>query len=331
MRITVFGAGAVGGHLAARLAASGAAVSAVARGVQLEAIAARGITLLIDDDRIVGRLPVTDRPETLGSQDAVIVTLKASGLAGIAPALEPLLGPETTVVFAMNGIPWWYLHGVADGERRPDLSRLDPGGELARVLGLERVLGCVINSANEIVEPGVVRNAPLARNRFILGEPDGRISARARRIAALLERAGLEAPIVPRIREAIWTKLVQNMATSPICALTGEAIGVVGRHPELLAVGKALLNEGLAVAAAAGFPIDMDPDAAFRPRLRSTHKSSMLQDLERGRPPEIDAILTAPQAFARAARVATPHLDAVTALVIEKARKTGLYPASQSE
>jgi len=289
MRVVVFGAGAVGGHLAARLAAHGPAagieVAAVARGAQLEAMTQRGITLWT------------------------------------------LIGPETTVIFAMNGIPWWYLYRLKDGGvPRPDLSHLDPGGVLERAVGLERVVGCMINSANAIAEPGVIRNSPGTKNRFTLGEPDGTISRRLQTISQAFERAGIPTPLTATIRVDIWDKLVRNLSTSPICALTGEPIGVLGRHPELFALAKGLMREGLAVCAAHGIHIDLDPERAYDARPSSPHKSSMLQDFERDRPPEIDGLLTAVQAFARAAGIATPHLDAITALVIERARRMGLDP-----
>ena len=331
MRVVVFGAGAVGGHLAARLAAHGPAagieVAAIARGAQLEAMNQRGITLWIGEERTSAPIHATDRPETLGHQDVVLVTMNSSVLPGVAQQLRPLIGPETTVIFAMNGIPWWYLYRLKDGGvPRPDLSHLDPGGVLERAVGLERVVGCMVNSANAIAEPGVIRNSPGTKNRFTLGEPDGTISRRLQTISQAFERAGIPTPLTATIRVEIWDKLVRNLSTSPICALTGEPIGVLGRHPELFALAKGLMREGLAVCAAHGIHIDLDPERAYGARPSSTHKSSMLQDFERDRPPEIDGLLTAVQAFARAAGIATPHLDTITALVIEKARRMGLYP-----
>jgi ketopantoate reductase len=247
----------------------------------------------------------------------------------IAPMLAPLIGPETSVIFAMNGIPWWYLYRCPENRLpRPDLSLLDPEGALARTVGLEQVIGCMINSANAVVEPGVIRNSPGTLNRFTLGEPDGTVSRRIEAISAAFERAGVATPISTDIRAEIWEKLLRNLSTSPICAITGEPIGVIGRHPELFDLSKALMTEGLATARAHDIDPGVNIERAFATRSNSTHKSSMLQDFEHGRPPEIDGLLTAVQAFARVARVPTPHIDAVTALVIEKARKAGLYPAA---
>ncbi|HEY1798719.1 MAG TPA: 2-dehydropantoate 2-reductase [Stellaceae bacterium] len=334
MRIVVFGAGAVGGHLAARLAAEGPGagieVAAVARGVQLAAIRERGLTLHIGDQRFTGRLRATDRPRELGHQDVVIVTLKSSVLSDSAEAIGSLVGPETTVIFAMNGIPWWYLYRAeAAGTARPDLAFLDPNERLARAIGLERVVGCMINSANEVIEPGVIRNSPGTKNKFTLGEPDGTISPRLSAISAALGRAGIPAPISASIRTDIWDKLVRNLATSPVCAMTGEPIGVIGRHPELLDLSRNLMREGLTVAGAHGIDLDVDFQRAYGDRPISPHKSSMLQDFERDRPPEIDGLLKSVQAFARAASLPVPHVDAVTALVVEKARRMGLYPKAE--
>ena len=331
MKIAVFGAGAVGGHVAARLgagaAAAGIEVAAVARGAQLAAIAARGLTLWIGEERHVARIRATDRPETLGVQDVVFVALKSSVLPAAAPALAPLIGPDTGVVFAMNGIPWWYLYRCPPAAApRPDLSFLDPGGVLARTVGLERVIGCMINSANAVVEPGVIRNASFTHNRFTLGEPDGSLSRRIAAISAAFGRAGVAAPLTADIRAEIWEKLLRNLSTSPICALTGEPIGVLSRSGELFALAKALMREGLATAHAHGIDPGITVERAYAEPPTTTHKSSMLQDFERGRPPEIDGLLRSVQEFARVAGVATPHLDTVTALVIEKARQAGLYP-----
>ena len=330
MKITVFGAGAVGGHVAVRLAAGAAAagidVAAVARGTQLAAIKERGLTLHIGDAVHAAPVRATDRPEELGPQDVVFVALKASVLPATASLLAPLIGPDTSVVFAMNGIPWWYLYRCPDnGLPRPDLSRLDPDGVLARTVGLERVIGCMINSANEVIAPAVIRNSPGTLNKFTLGEPDGTRSSRVERIAAAFERAGVPTPISTNIRSEIWEKLLRNMSTSPICALTGEPIGILSRVPELFELAKALMAEGLATAWAHGIDPGITVERAYAKAPTTTHKSSMLQDFERDRPPEIDGLLTAVQQFARVAEVPTPHLDTAAAFVIEKARKSGLY------
>jgi 2-dehydropantoate 2-reductase len=279
MKTTIFGAGAVGGHLAARLGAAGAEVSAVCRGAQLTAIQERGITLHIHDERYHARIRATDRPETLGPQDLVIVTAKSSTLPEMASSIATLCGPDTAVVFAMNGIPWWYLYRAETTAPPPDLSRLDPAGTLAREIGHERVIGCMINSANEVIEPGVIKNSPMTKNKFTLGEPDGTLSSRITAISAWLEAHDVHAPITETIRLEIWDKLLRNLATSPICALTGEPIGVVGRHPELFATSRALMREGLAVAKAHGIDVADNFVGSYGTRPTSPHKSSMLSDV----------------------------------------------------
>jgi 2-dehydropantoate 2-reductase len=324
MKICIYGAGAVGGHLAVRLARAGNEVSVVARGAQLEALKARGATLIIGGERLVGPVRASDDPAALGKQDVVITTVKAPGLAAIADKLPALLGPETPVVFAINGIPWWYFHGAPMRPNRPDLGFLDPGGALARHVGLERAIGCVIYSANAVVEPGVVQSNT-ADNAFMLGEPDGKTTPRITRIAEAIKAAGLEAPIPKDFRREIWTKLLSNAAQAPVCCLLERDLSVVG-VPEVLAVAKNLMREAMAAARTDGIVFEDDVDKRFGfVKSGTTHKPSMLQDLELRRAMEIDAILVAVQAFAHAAGVPTPHLDTATGLLIEKARKLGCY------
>ena len=221
MRICVFGAGAVGGHFAAQLAASGHEVSVIARGAHLEAIRRNGLTLLKGAQRIVGRVRAAEEPREIGPVDYVLVTLKATGLAVLADRVGPLLGKDTAVVFAQNGIPWWYAQGLSAARpRTPDLGLLDPGGKLARAIAPERVIGSVIYSANEVVAPGVVQNNAPQRNVLVLGEPDDRPSARVQRLAAALEKSSIDAPVETDIRRSIWAKLVINLASSSIGVAT---------------------------------------------------------------------------------------------------------------
>ena len=322
MRICVFGTGAVGGHLAAQLAAAGHDVSALARGAQLEAMRRDGIVLLKGERRIVGKVRAAADPRELGAVDFVLVTLKATGLAALAAGVGPLLGPDPAVVFVQNGIPWWYAQGLApERPRPPDLSALDPGGALAGAIAPERILGAVVYSANEVVAPGVVRNNAPQRNVLVLGEPDGRASARVRRLAAALEGAEIHAPAEPDIRRSIWAKLLLNVGSSSIGVLTGETVKHSMADPALAALRARITEEARAIAHAHG----VEPEGAPLPPPHTSggpeHKTSMLQDYERGRPMEIDAILHAPLWFARAARVPAPSLEAVVALVAHQAKK----------
>lgn len=322
MRICVFGAGAVGGHFAAQLAAAGHEVSAIARGAHLAAMRERGIVLIKADRRIAGKVRATDRPAEIGAVDVVLATLKATALGALAAGIAPLLGPETLVVFAQNGIPWWYAQGLAkDRPQPPDLSALDPGGALAAAVPAESVVGGVIYSANEVLEPGVVRNDAPQRNMLILGEPDGRGPARLQALSAALEAAEVRAPIDADIRRSVWAKLVINLGSSSLGLITGETVRDTFADPALAELRKRITQEGRAIAAAHG----VSTEGALLPPAHvpggPAHKTSMLQDYERGRPMEIDAILQAPLWFARSAGVPTPTLDAVVALAAHKANK----------
>lgn len=320
MRICVFGAGAVGGHFAAQLAAAGHDVSVIARGAHLQAIRARGMTLLKGERRIVGKVRAAERAEGLGAMDAVLVTLKATALPAFAEAAPALLGPDTLVVFAQNGIPWWYAQGLAaQRPAPPDLSVLDPGGALARAVPARAVVGGVIYSANEVVEPGVVRNDAPQRNMLILGGPDGRVPERLKALAAAMEQAEIRAPIETDIRRSVWAKLLVNLGSSSLCVVTGETIRDTMADPALARLRKRMTEEGRAVAAAHGIDPEGGPQPPPHVAGGPAHKASMLQDYERGRPMEIDAILRAPLWFASAANVPVPALEAVIALAVHKA------------
>ena len=326
MKICVFGAGAIGGHLAARLAHAGEAVSVIARGAHLRAMQQHGLRFIGKDMDFTAKLKATDTPAEAGPQDAVIVAVKAPALPEVAERIAPLLGPETSVVFAMNGIPFWYFYGQAGPHRDRRLDRLDPGSKLWRLIGPERAIGCVVYSGNEVVEPGTVRNTSGGRNRYILGEPDGSISERAKALSVALVRAGIEAPVTPDIRSEIWAKLAGNVGFSPVSALTLATLDKIGSAPDVLQVCRQLMTETIAVAKALGVSIATDLDRALDPKLpRPAHKTSMLQDLLLGRPMEIDALLGSVQDFGRLGGVPTPELDAMVALLTLRARVAGTY------
>ena len=323
MRICVYGAGAVGGNLAARLARAGVPVCVVARGAHLQAIRSAGLRLQAGEEEIVAKIAASDDPRDLGPQDAVFVTVKAHALASIAAQLPALLGTDTPVVFALNGIPWWY-HAELPPEGKDVRAPLDPGGSLARSIGPRRTIGCTVYSSNEMLSPGVIRNFSAATNRFVLGEPDGELSDRCTAIGKLLSDAGIAAPVTARIREEIWKKLLLNVANFALCCLSGRNLREVAANEELRALGLALMRETLAVAAAHGVVMPDDPERLFS-REMPPHKPSMLQDLERGRMLEIDAIYTAVGDFARAAGVATPLMDMLATLLRHRAATAGLY------
>jgi 2-dehydropantoate 2-reductase len=322
MRICVFGAGAVGSHFAVRLALAGHDVSCVIRGPHLEAIKANGLTLRVGDAAFKAKVKASDDPSTLGPQDVVISTLKATGVASLATGLQPLLREDTSVVFAQNGIPWWYDIGISPNHPPvPDLSFLDPGGRLRAAVPKQRIIGGVIFSSNEIVAPGVAANLSPERNRLLIGECDDRASERIARLRAALNEAAIESPDVPQIRETIWSKLLTNMSMSVLCSLTGQTARGVRDDPSLTEVIPRLLDEANSIAQTC-FP---EVKRVTRTGPAPDHKPSILQDYELGRAMEIDVLVRAPAAFARAAGLATPMLDLMAALAIRQAREKGLY------
>ena len=326
MRICVFGAGAIGGNFAARLADAGNEVSVVARGAHLEAIKARGLTLLAGDKKIVAKVHASDRPADLGRQDAVISTLKATALGDLAASVTPLLGPDTPVVFAQNGIPWWYGHGLSKSRPvAPDLSMLDPGGALAKSVGLHRTLGGTISSPNHVVEPGVVVNEIPDRNTLCVGEIDDRPSQRVGRLRAALKGAGISSPDTTDIRYDIWHKLMANLTGSTVALILGQPSSVQ-KTPLVNRMCRRAHAEALAVAAAHGVVLDDSPDVRYGPkRVYFDHRPSILQDYDLGRPMEIESIVRAPVAFARSAAIDTPTLDALEAVAVTLAASKGLY------
>ena len=322
MRICVFGSGAVGSHFAVRLALAGHDVSCVMRGPHLEAVKANGLTLRVGEATFTAKVTASDDPAALGPQDFVISTLKATGLAALAPGLQPLLGDDTAVVFAQNGIPWWYDLGLsADHPAVPDLAFLDPGGRLRAAIPKARIIGGVIFSSNEIVTPGVVANFSPERNRLLIGECDDRRSERIAQLRTVLNEASIESPEVLAIRETIWSKLLTNMSMSVLCLLTGQTARGVRDEPALADVIPRLLDEANSVAQSC-FP---EVKRVTRTGPAPDHKPSILQDYELGRAMEIDVLVRAPAAFARAAGLSTPMLDFMGALAIRQARDKGLY------
>ena len=324
MRICVFGAGAIGGHLAARLARGGAEVSVVARGAQLAAIRARGLRVRAPDGELECRPAASDDPAALGPQDAVLVTTKAPALPGVAGAIAPLLGPDTAVAFVMNGIPWWYFDGAQGPLPGRRLPALDPDDAVRRAVGVGRTVGGVVYSACTVLEPGLVR-VEHARNRVVLGEPDGRPSPRAEAIAAHLRAGGLDAPVVGDIRREVWAKLMGNLTSGPLAILTRRTMGETFADPAIRAAAERIGAEVVAVAAALGIALGVDPKEPVARSLSSRHKPSILQDLEAGKPMEVAALFDAPLAIARLAGVETPTLDLAVALARQAAEAAGLY------
>ncbi len=328
MRICIFGMGAIGGHYAAKLAADGHEVSAVARGANLEKIKSGDVILRSADHVFRGRVKGSDNPADLGVQDVVISTLKANALPALASGIGPLLGPSTPVVFAQNGIPWWYDMGLSsDRPKTPDLSRLDPDAALHKAVGRDRVIGAVINSPNEMVEPGIVVHTNPQRNALLLGEVDGSETERLNQLRDVLEGAQIESPVVPELRFELWSKLMLNMTVSMLALLTGHQISVIRKEKGLGELFMRLGKEASSIALAHGF----DLHDAFKPEafIQSApdHTPSIRQDYNLGRSMELESMLLVPMQFARVANLDTPCLDTVAALAVLQAQDKGLYAA----
>lgn len=324
MKICIYGAGAIGGFLGARLALAGVDVSLVARGPHLTAIRAHGLKLISDGNESVCRVTATDNPQELGIQDHVVIGLKAHSVPAVVDQIDSLCGAHTSIVPAVNGVPWWYFHGLDGAHQGHRLQSVDPDGNQWDVLGPGRVIGCVVYPSCEVPRPGVIEH--LEGERFTLGEPSGEKSARVTELSQVLRDAGLKAPVKTRIRDEIWVKLWGNVAFNPISALTGATLETICANQELRALARSMMLEaqaiGEALGANFGIPIDKRIDGAAAV---GAHKTSMLQDLERGRPMEIDALITAVQELGQLVDIATPNIDLVLALVQARAREAGCY------
>jgi len=323
MRICVYGAGAIGGYLGAKLALAGEDVTLIARGPHLEAMQRNGLRLIADDAERVAHPTCTANPYDAGPQDYVVVAVKAHSAPAIVEAMQPLLGPDTAVVTAMNGVPWWYFYALDGPWRDRRLESVDPGGTQWNGIGPERAIGCVVYPATEVVEPGVIRH--MSGDRFTLGEPSGERSVRVQALAAALISAGLRAPI-RSIRDEIWVKLWGNLCFNPISALTLATLDVVATEPGTRGAARAMMSEAQAIAERLGVKFSVDIDKRIDGAAAvGAHRTSMLQDLERGRPMEIDALVTVIQELGRLVALPTPTIDVVLALIQQRAHQAGLY------
>ena len=324
MKICVYGAGAIGGHLAARLHKAGAEVSVVARGAHLAAIQANGLTVHAIDGMHHAKVRASADPVELGKQDAVFVTVKAPALPAVAASIGPLLGPDTPVAFVMNGIPWWYFDGLPGPHAGTSLPRIDPDDLLRRALGPHRAIGGVVYSASAVTAPGVVV-VEQPKSRVILGEPDGTLSDRVLTLSGLITTGGISGEATPVIRDEIWNKLISNLAGGTLAVLTGSAPKGIYTEPATEQAALRMMHEATAIARALG----ADPNTNHAQRIggqRSMdHKPSILQDLELERPMEIDGMFDAPLVLAHLAGVEVPTLELLVALCKLRARSAGLY------
>ena len=329
MKICVYGAGAIGGYMAARLTRAGQDVTVIARGAKLEAMTRNGLRLISEpagEDFTVHPV-VTEDTAGAGPQDAVILAMKAHSLPDIAERLAPLLGSKTVVVPAVNGVPWWYFHKLDGPWEEKQIETVDPGGLLWRYVGPERVIGCVVYSAAEVVEPGVVRH--LALDRLPLGEPDGSRSERVLALSKTMVGAGFKSPVRPRIRDDIWIKLWGNVAFNPISMLTGATLVDIASDEVLRGTVRAMMVETKIVAETLGvnFPIDVDRRIDGAAEV-GEHKTSTLQDYEAGQSVELPALVDAVAELGRLTAVPTPTIDMIAALARRRALTSGTWPSA---
>lgn len=325
MRVGVVGAGAIGGHLSARLARAGMMVSVVARGDKLTALREHGIRVQALDGAFETPVRAVGSAAEAGVQDVLLVCVKAMALPEMADVLPPMLGADTAVVFVTNGIPWWYFHGVGGAHEGRRLPAIDPDGRLWREIGPQRAIGGVIYSACTVLAPGVI-DVKSPRNHLIMGTPDGRRSAAVDALVDALGQAGMGAEQTPAIRDAIWSKLLVNLSMGPLAVLAQRPQGEVLCHAACAKALGDILDEAATVARAMGARPDYDAERQLATIGKLMHKPSLLQDLEAGRKMEIDAMLTATLDMARLAGVDTPLMDLLFRLVILRAEALGLYP-----
>lgn len=324
IRVCVFGAGAIGGYMGAKLAGSGAAVTLIARGPHLAAMQANGLKLIEGGSESTIKVRAVADAKEAGPQDYVIISLKAHSVPAVVPAMAPLFSPDTAVIWAVNGVPWWYFHahgGAHDGRR---LASVDPGNVQWDGIGPDRAIGCIVYPACEVPEPGVIQH--VSGDRFTLGEPNGEKTARIEAFSAAMIAGGLKAPVRPRIRDEIWVKLWGNLCFNPISALTHATLDVIATDSGTRALARNMMGEAQTIGEKLGvrFPVSIEKRIDGAAAV-GAHKTSMLQDLERNRPMEIDALVTAVQEMGRLTETPTPHIDAVLALIQQRAEAAGLY------
>jgi 2-dehydropantoate 2-reductase len=324
MRICIYGAGAIGGHLAARLHRAGAQVSVIARGAHLAAIKANGLVVHAVDGTHHAPVRAASDPLELGPQDAVFVTVKAPALPSVAASIAPLLGADTPVAFVMNGIPWWYFDHLPGPLQGRSLPRIDPDDALRRALGPGRAIGGVVYSASAVTAPGVV-DVEQPKSRFILGEPDGTLSDRVRTLAGLITDGGISGEATASIRTEIWNKLISNLTGGTLAVLAGCAPKWIYGDPAIEQAALRMMQEAAAIARALGADPTVNHAGRIANQRSMDHKPSILQDLELGRPMEIDGMFDAPLVLAQMAGVAVPTLELLVALCKVRSRSAGLY------
>lgn len=325
MKICIYGAGAIGGYLGVMLKEGGADVSLIARGDHLRAIKENGLTLRIGGAEKVQRMPAASDPKELGPQDYVIVALKSHQAWDVAERMKPLFGPETAVVTAQNGIPWWYFYGFEGQYANMRLQNVDPDGRQWTAIGPGRAIGCTVYPATEIVAPGTIKH--IYGDRFGLGEPTRKETERVKRLAAAFEAGGLKPKIQHEIRNDIWLKLWGNLCFNPISALTRATLDVVATDAGTRMVARKMMEESERIARRIGVHFRVDLERRINGAASvGKHRTSMLQDLEKGRAIELDALLSVVQELGQIVDVETPIIDTVLALTRQMGTVAGVYP-----
>ncbi|CAN5539472.1 2-dehydropantoate 2-reductase [soil metagenome] len=324
MKVCIYGAGAIGGWIGSGLARAGCSVSVVARGATLDALQLHGLRLREDTQVTSQAVASSARPAELGVQDLVVLAVKAPSLPEVVRQIAPLLGPQTIVLTAMNGVPWWFLQGFGGALAGTRLTSVDPGGALAEALPAQHIIGCVVHASCSVDEPGLVHHH--FGNRLILGEPSGEKTARVRQLAALLEKAGFEAPVSDQIQKDIWFKLWGNMTVNPISALTGATTDLIMDDALVRGFISSVMFEAKEIGARIGISIDQQPEDRHQvTRKLGAFKTSMLQDVEAGKAVELDALVAVVKELGGLTGVSTPFTDALLGLARLQAQVKGLY------
>ena len=324
MKVCTYGAGAIGGWIGSGLARAGCTVSMVARGATLDALRAHGIRVDQDNATTSQTVIASADPADLGIQDLVVLAVKAPSLPQVVAQIGPLIGPDTIVLTAMNGVPWWFLQGFGAELAGRQLNSVDPDGALARAIPARHIVGCVVHASCSLDAPGLVRHR--FGNRLIVGEPSGEQSARVLALAALLEKASFEAPVSQQIQKDIWFKLWGNMTVNPISALTGATTDLIMGDELVRGFISAVMLEAKEIGARIGITIDQQPEDRHAVTLKlGAFRTSMLQDVDAGKPIELDALVSAVRELGLLTRVATPHTDALLGLARLQGRVLGLY------
>ena len=325
MKVCIYGAGAIGGWIGHGLARAGCTVSLVARGATLDALQSHGLRLHQSGQVTLQAVTSSANPADFGVQDLVVLSVKAPSLPEVARQIAPLIGPDTMVLTAMNGVPWWFLQGFGGALAGTRLSSVDPDGALAAAIPASHLVGCVVHASCSVDEPRQVQHH--FGNKLIIGEPSGEHTTRVKQLAALLEKAGFEAPVSDQIQKDIWFKLWGNMTVNPISALTGATTDLIMNDDLVRGFISAVMLEAKAIGACIGITLAQQPeDRHAVTRKLGAFKTSMLQDVEAGRPLELDALVTVVRELGQLTQVPTPFTDALLGLSRLQARVKGLYP-----